>query len=244
MTNLSLLQDVAEFLLHNANMAHVVSDFATLQDAQDLRDRVLTEIDRLQKEELSMSKQANHIPDLVNCGEDIQTAYEKLSDLARRTGEPVSTEFNGQIISAAPWDDSQMLTDTWHKELLRQHEAFIQTDEYRIQQAQRIERARIADAARCAALVDAPPPDIIDDDAWVEWELANPDPYGGRIMSFAEDWARLMQVEIAKGRTVAECAEECARLADHDGITGFMYGAAKSVLVQTWRHGAELKEIR
>jgi hypothetical protein len=69
----------------------------------------------------------------------------------------------------------------------------------------------------------------------------NSDPYGRRCYTFAEDWANAMEREMAKGRTVAECAQETSREADTDGITGFMYGAAVSILSHAWEHGEELR---
>ncbi len=66
------------------------------------------------------------------------------------------------------------------------------------------------------------------------------EPYGMRVCQFAEDWGRLMQREIANGKTVAECHEQCSREADFDGITGFMYGGARSMLRKCWEHGDAL----
>lgn len=76
------------------------------------------------------------------------------------------------------------------------------------------------------------------------WKTANDnntDPYGHRVMIYAEDWANFMEREMSKGRTIAECAKETSREADTDGITGFMYGAAVSTLAHTWAHGDELR---
>ena len=41
--------------------------------------------------------------------------------------------------------------------------------------------------------------------------------------------------------TVACCAKEASHLADSEGITGFMYGCAVSMLAQCWKHGEELR---
>lgn len=50
-----------------------------------------------------------------------------------------------------------------------------------------------------------------------------------------------MEGRIAKGETVAVCAKEMSHLADTEGITGFMYGCAVSILSQVWVHGEELR---
>lgn len=82
---------------------------------------------------------------------------------------------------------------------------------------------------------------IKDVDGWANAKANNTDPYGARILSYAEDWANFMEREMAKGKTIAECAEATSREADTDGITGFMYGAAVSMLAQVWEPGEELR---
>jgi len=69
----------------------------------------------------------------------------------------------------------------------------------------------------------------------------NPDGYGSAINNFANRWALLMEAEIAKGASVANCAEAMNRQADTEGITGFMYGAAVSTLAAVWVHGEDLR---
>ncbi len=79
-------------------------------------------------------------------------------------------------------------------------------------------------------------------DLWHECRAVNSrDPYSARCVSYAEDWARLMDAEIAKGRTVQDCATETSHAAATDGITGFMYGAAVSMLAKFWKHGETLR---
>lgn len=56
----------------------------------------------------------------------------------------------------------------------------------------------------------------------------------------AGGWARLMEGEIAAGRSVAECAERTSHLADDEGITGAQFGFAVGVLVRVWKHGPDL----
>lgn len=77
--------------------------------------------------------------------------------------------------------------------------------------------------------------------AWKKTVAANTDAYGGGVISFAERWARLMEGRIANGDTLEECAEEAASMADNEGITGFMYGAAVSILAHVWVHGELLR---
>ena len=80
-----------------------------------------------------------------------------------------------------------------------------------------------------------------DGEGWKEVVAANTDGYGGGVISFAERWARLMEGRIANGDTVEGCAKEASQLADNEGITGFMYGCAVSILSEVWVHGEQLR---
>lgn len=80
-----------------------------------------------------------------------------------------------------------------------------------------------------------------DEKGWTKAKATNMDPYGGRVMSYAEDWANFMEREMAVGKTIAQCARSTSQEADTDGITGFMYGAAVGMLAAFWDHGEELR---
>lgn len=82
-----------------------------------------------------------------------------------------------------------------------------------------------------------------DAEGWKKANDKNPpsEPYGHRVMTYAEAWADAMEREMANGKTVAECAHATSREADTDGITGFMYGCAVSTLAGVWEHGEELR---
>ena len=76
---------------------------------------------------------------------------------------------------------------------------------------------------------------------WRKGLAINSDGYGRGIFDYAERWARLMQLAMIEGRTLRDAAESASYEADIDGITGFMYGAAVSILSQCWKHGEELR---
>ena len=67
-----------------------------------------------------------------------------------------------------------------------------------------------------------------------EWFDKNNDPYGRRCFTYAECWAELLESNIIDNcdiqKVIVDNAEECSRKADTDGITGFMYGMAISIL--------------
>ncbi|MDH5738700.1 MAG: hypothetical protein OEY77_00075 [Nitrospira sp.] len=73
------------------------------------------------------------------------------------------------------------------------------------------------------------------------WVTKNTGPCGSRVIRFAQAWADLMEARLAHGATVDECADETSHTADTDGITGFMYGCAVSVLARCWVHGDALR---
>ncbi len=78
-----------------------------------------------------------------------------------------------------------------------------------------------------------------------QWDIyveKNDDPYGACCVKYAEGWAKVMQVEIAKGKTIIGCAEKASHELGFLGITGFMYGAAVSMLARCWKHGEELRK--
>jgi hypothetical protein len=76
---------------------------------------------------------------------------------------------------------------------------------------------------------------------WQKYLDTNQDVYGSAINNFANRWALLMEAEIAKGASVADCAEAMNRQADTEGNTGFMYGAAVFTLAAVWVHGEDLR---
>lgn len=75
-----------------------------------------------------------------------------------------------------------------------------------------------------------------------DWKNKNNDPYGQAIFRFAEKWANLMEKEINTGALLERIAEKASVAADGEGITGFMYGAAVSILAHCWEHGEALKK--
>lgn len=80
-----------------------------------------------------------------------------------------------------------------------------------------------------------------DAEGWAKAKAANTDAYGGRVISYAEDWANFMEREMSTGKKLEDVADATSREADTDGITGFMYGAAVSTLAAVWTHGEALR---
>jgi hypothetical protein len=82
---------------------------------------------------------------------------------------------------------------------------------------------------------------IVDQKIYDDWKSKSTDPYSARCFSYAEDWANKMEIYLAEGIELEQIAEKTSHEADTDGITGFMYGAAVSILAQCWEHGEELR---
>jgi len=84
---------------------------------------------------------------------------------------------------------------------------------------------------------------IVDQSKYDDWKNKNmDDPYGAAIFNYAEAWANLMESKIAAGEALESIAQQASRDADSEGITGFMYGMAVSVLSQCWEHGEKLRK--
>ena len=75
-----------------------------------------------------------------------------------------------------------------------------------------------------------------------EWYDKNEDPYGRACFTYAERWANMMEDAIAEGKVLSEIAKDLSHEANKEGITGFMYGAAVSVLSTSWIFGEELRK--
>lgn len=84
--------------------------------------------------------------------------------------------------------------------------------------------------------------ELLDADSWKEYADKNQDPYGKCCVDYAESWAKLMQAAIGNGETIIQCAERTSHELGFYGITGFMYGAAVSMLSQCWKYGEELRK--
>jgi hypothetical protein len=80
-----------------------------------------------------------------------------------------------------------------------------------------------------------------DPERWQKTVDNNQDGYGSGVIRYAERWAGRMEEKMAEGKPLAEIAKSASNEADTEGITGFMYGCAVSILAQVWEHGEELR---
>ena len=79
-------------------------------------------------------------------------------------------------------------------------------------------------------------------EGWEKFVTINNDPYGSGAVRYAERWANMMEQEMESGKSLIEIADATSNKADTEGITGYMYGCAVSILSQVWEHGEELRK--
>ena len=77
---------------------------------------------------------------------------------------------------------------------------------------------------------------------WAKSLKNNQDEYGACGHRYMERWTDLMEEKIAAGEKLQDIAEQTGHDADTEGITGFMYGCAVSVLSEVWEHGETLRQ--
>jgi hypothetical protein len=80
-----------------------------------------------------------------------------------------------------------------------------------------------------------------------DWYEKNSDPYGRACFTYAERWAGMMEEKIEASeedemKVIVDNAKQLSYEADKEGITGFMYGAAVSILSQCWEYGEFLRK--
>jgi hypothetical protein len=162
--------------------------------------------------------------------------------VSNRLGTVVA-ELNGVEVVVKNGDTVEERWDWMQAEQERKREAYLKSPEYK-------ERCRLdkikADknaADRAAILAVAPEHmSLKDEPGWRKSVEVNADSgYGAAVTRYAEKWARFMEAKMVTGSTVADCADACSHLADDEGITGFMYDCAVSILAQVWTHGEALR---
>lgn len=198
-------------------------------------------------------------------GNEITSTIDNAIAEAKACGESCQFDFNGVSVVVACDSDPALIYREWNRglsgylgenptigphpnaELSREElasDATIQAERDRLSAIRQEEYSKVAKAQKellAGALSLAGPIELIDEEGWKKFVANNQDGYGGRVVRYAEEWARLMQTRLANGETIPECAEELSRMADDDGITGYMYGCAVSVLAKAWKHGEALR---
>jgi len=175
-------------------------------------------------------------------GTHISDACKEAVAIAIKGKCKVEFDFNGIVLTATPDSVPAALVKYYSDESTRRHEAYIASPEYKARQEESERKERERKAKVDAILAGAPTQMTLRDaEGWKKSCDANRDGYGGAVITYAERWARMMESRMAKGERIADIAEECSHLADEEGITGFMYGCAVSILAAVWIHGEALR---
>ncbi len=174
-------------------------------------------------------------------GENIVGATENMVRMARELKETVTAKFNDIELTANPGDRPDSIAAFYRNESRLRSEAYRNSPEYiRAEEDERKAR-EIRDAVLRGALLFAPTHMTVrNEELWRKAVASQKDGYGDRINEYAECWARLMEGRMRNGSSLEDCAEEAGRIADNDGISGFMFGAALVTLRDVWVHGEEL----
>ena len=80
-----------------------------------------------------------------------------------------------------------------------------------------------------------------------DWYDINSDGYSRACFTYAERWAGMLENLIESSNddamtVIVKNADRLSHEADIEGITGFMYGCAVSILSQCWKYGEELRK--
>jgi hypothetical protein len=172
----------------------------------------------------------------------------QMLNLSRTLNHRVHANVNGVVTRV--WADDTVQTAIERYETLRKAEAkaaearrkvYEASPEYAAAQAAAKAKQETEDRRRQELLSLAPDgPTFTDPEGWGKTVVKNTDPYGAATVSYASAWAQMMEGLINQGSALKDIAEECSRLADTEGITGFMYGCAVSILSQCWKYGSDL----
>lgn len=197
----------------------------------------------------------------IMAGNNITDAISESIALAQAKSCEIEFEFNGVSITVAGDSDPALIYREWDRGMLRPHGFVVKpypteltTEDvaadahYRAERDQRLakmkaesERKNAEKSKSLAPKIESVALDIKDAAKWRSFITNNSDTYGSACVRFADAWGRLMQARMAGGESLADVAEACSHEANTEGITGFMYGAAVSVLAECWEHGEELR---
>lgn len=175
-------------------------------------------------------------------GESIEETVEEMISIAKANSDSVLANFNGKRIKVDSSDTAQYVVKLFHDELERENAEYRASDEYKKRTAEREKKHREHALVLEGALSVAPAKmTFADETAWNDAAKRNDDPYGSAVMRFADRWARLMELRMSEGWKLEDTAKDAAHMADSEGITGFMYGCAVTILSKVWIHGEALR---
>ena len=95
-----------------------------------------------------------------------------------------------------------------------------------------------------ARMSNAPTMEFSEEKSWLAAKAENGNgSYGAGILSYAERWARMMQLEMSEGKMLEEVWRSTSFEANLEGMSGATQAAATHLLTLFWVHGAELRRL-
>ncbi|MBQ8044515.1 MAG: hypothetical protein IJ272_10320 [Clostridia bacterium] len=170
--------------------------------------------------------------------------------------ETITFNFNGvTVVVNRENADAKKIYAQWHEKFeesieqqRREHEEYMKTPEYRAKRAKELKyytrRENVEKDVITVSKTEAI--EFKDEEAANKWEnwvqINSNDPYSFGVVTYAKYWAKYMQHLMRKhNKSVKDIAEQTSHVCDIEGITGFMYGCAVSILAEVWKYGDDLK---
>lgn len=173
-------------------------------------------------------------------GQPIGKFAEKMIATAQEYNDIVFSRFNNVSLYASPNTKKEEILNYFDNEMNRAVEEYRKSTKYKNREIEQKKRRECANIELDNALRLSPiEPSVHDREVWDHWRSVNTDPYGNRIMEYASQWMRMMEGRMSQGQTIVSCMQDTARIADNDGISGYMYGAAVSIIKLVWIHKDE-----
>lgn len=84
--------------------------------------------------------------------------------------------------------------------------------------------------------------EIINPELWAQHIKGNRNPYGAVVIGHAANWANKMEVAMARGERLEDCAKRTLFASSDDfGTSAAMNTSAATTLADVWKHGEALK---
>jgi hypothetical protein len=175
-------------------------------------------------------------------GWDLLDCAKEMVKLAREHNDFVVADINAYRWVALEDSDPQALVDGYFTDMERKHVEYLESPEYLEDQKRSQEYERIAIEAKAKGIL---PFHVlsIKEKRWDELiEINSHDEYSACTVRYAARWANMMEQEFTlRNVPLAEVAEKTTHTADLEGITGFMFGCAVSMLSEVWIWGDALR---
>lgn len=175
----------------------------------------------------------------ARAGETIQETAEAMARRAKNSDKTVVANFNDVGLLVWPGRDAKSIADYFHEEISRNSEEYRKSP-----QGQRFQRESEARNRKAAIEASKPLAEFIikDQEGWQKTVEANKDSgYGACVVRYAARWAHMMETQIADGFKLEDIATKMSHKADTEGISGFQYGCAVSILASVWEYGDQLR---